>query len=161
MIQKGPICSGYIIKRVLHFHTAAELFVPMQKLELLHSPLLAQKWRKVTDIQKTFPSLFLYWWHIYAANSSPHLHPHPAPFSYGLCVPLIKRHHKTWEWFFQWKEERNPIKYIHLILNSIKLFRKPEGVINSIKIWWLLKQIFFRALNISWNLKWFNLHLIL
>jgi len=37
-IQKGPICSSYIIRRVLHFHVAAGVSVPMQKLELLHLP---------------------------------------------------------------------------------------------------------------------------
>lgn len=38
LIQKGPICSSYIIRRVLHFHTAAEVSSPMQKLKLLHPP---------------------------------------------------------------------------------------------------------------------------
>lgn len=54
LIQKGPICSSYIIRRALHFHTAAELSVPLQKLELLHAPPWHRNYVKKMIDPKTY-----------------------------------------------------------------------------------------------------------
>lgn len=98
LIQKRPICSSYIIRRVLHFRTAAEVSVPMQKLELIHPPALHRNNVKELKDPKNFRMIFST---LFVQCKLLYSH-----ILQSWFLPLIKCAIKLESTIFQWKEKK-------------------------------------------------------